>query len=259
MNPHLAGIRIFPIKSLDPETLEEARVHGGAGLEHDREYQLVDEQGRTLNGKRAGEKLMRIRSHFSFIFGEATLEDGESSIAARLPSKAAKLEAWLGERLAQTVKIERDAERGFPDDVEASGPTVISRATLVEVGGWFELGEDEARRRFRANLEIDGVPAFWEDRLYRPDASRRFTIGEVAFEGVNPCKRCAVPSHDSRTGGIPEPRFARLFAERRRETLPEWAPRERFDTFYRLSVNTRIPPSENGKALSLGDEVWIEE
>jgi uncharacterized protein YcbX len=256
-SPRLARITIFPLKSFDGVEVEETRVRGDAGLEHDREYRLADPNG-ALNGKRLAEKLIRIRSWFDLAFGELTLSADGDRLAVRLPRGAAELEAWLGARLGVPVSLERDERKGFPDDEEASGPTIVSRATLAEVGSWFGIGEAEARRRFRANLEIDGVPAFWEDCLYGPvGETRPFQIGEVTFEGVNPCARCAVPSRDSRSGEIFEPRFAKIFADRRRAALPEWAEASRFDHSYRLAVNTRLPLSENGKTLHHGDEVRL--
>jgi uncharacterized protein YcbX len=44
----------------------------------------------------------------------------------------------------------------------------------------------------------------WEDRLFAEDERSvvRFLIGDVAFEGSNPCARCPVPSRDPRTGEI---------------------------------------------------------
>ncbi|MBI3697280.1 MAG: MOSC domain-containing protein, partial [Acidobacteria bacterium] len=145
-----------------------------------------------------------------------------------------------------------DAAVGFPDDTNASGPTLVSTATLCEVARWFGADLDEMRRRFRANLEIDGVPAFWEDQLI----GVTFRLGEVAIEGVNPCARCAVPSRNSLTGEVVDPAFAKSFAERRAKALPPWADRRRFDHYYRLALNTRIPESEAGKIIRVGDCLW---
>lgn len=256
MNAHLSRITLFPLKSLDGQDVEEAVVLRNAGLRHDREYCLRDAAGKTLNTKKLGSELTRIRSEVHFGFGDIVLTDGATTETFNLERGRAKIEEWFSARLKQQVRLAYDPERGFPDDTEASGPTVISTATLEEVGSWFGLDLEETRRRFRANLEISGVPAFWEDHLYGPPGETvRFHIGEVAIEGVNPCARCAVPSNDSRGGGIPEPQFAKIFAEKRQATLPAWAPKDRFDHFYRLSVNTRIPESEAGKELHVSDEV----
>jgi uncharacterized protein YcbX len=112
----------------------------------------------------------------------------------------------------------------------------------------------EARRRFRTTLEIEGVPAFWEDQLFAESESSvvRFKIGDVGFEGSNPCARCPVPSRDSHTGAA-DGVFQKRFSELRRAQLPRWAPADRFDHFYRLATNTRVPSTEQGKLLCVGD------
>jgi MOSC domain-containing protein len=154
------------------------------------------------------------------------------------------------------VRIARDPEGGFPDDLESPGPTVISTATLQEVAGWYPgHNEHDMRCRFRANLEFDDCPAFWEDQLYGdPDSVVNFRIGEVRFSGINPCQRCVVPTRDPSTGDELAG-FQSTFTTRRRATLPAWANRARFDFFYRLAVNTRIAASETGKTIRVGDRV----
>lgn len=261
MNPHLARIRIFPVKSLDGQDVSEAVVLRNAGLLHDREYCLLDEDGRILNTKRVGERLVRIRSEVDFVFGEIRLSDGKRAASYHLERDRKKIETWLRRRRSRPVKLARDPDRGFPDDSDASGPTLVATETLREVASWFPgLDVGEVQRRFRANLEIDGVPAFWEDQLYSEPgrAPRPFRIGNVTLEGVNPSARCTVPSRDSRTGEIHEPDFARIFSERRRETLPPWVEESCFDHHYRLAVNTRIPETEAGKVLHCLDEVLLE-
>ncbi len=258
MTPHLARITVFPVKSLQGVSLGEARVRGGGGLLHDREYRFADDEGLSLNSKRMGEKLIRLESSFDLAFGELRVADDTGAITARLPSEAALVERWMSERLGCPAHLERDDQQGFPDDEEASGPTLVSTATLAAVAEWFDLDTDEMRRRLRANLEIDGVPAFWEDRLYAAaDQPRYFRLGDVRIEAVNPCARCTVPSRDSRSGSIADKRFAKVFAGRRRDTLPEWAEAARFDHYYRAAVNTRIPEVENGKILEIGDELRV--
>src|SRR5581483_2540325 len=101
-------------------------------------------------------------------------------------------------------KLVENLVNGFPDDLNAPGPTVISTATLRTVASWFPgLTVDDMRLRFRANLEIDGVEPFWEDRLYGEQGeSVTIRIGRVTIEGVNPCQRCVVPTRDPSTGHI---------------------------------------------------------
>ena len=98
------------------------------------------------------------------------------------------------------------------------------------------------------------MPAFWEDHLFAgdPRSTVRFRIGDVNFEGSNPCARSPVPARDAHTGAD-FVGFQKRFSEMRRAELPAWSPEERFDHFYRLSTNTRVPPTEQGKVLRLGD------
>ncbi len=154
--------------------------------------------------------------------------------------------------------LRRKSAGGFPDDKNAPGPTIIGQATLEEVHSWYSgLELAELRVRFRANLEIADAPAFWEDRLFgNPDETARFQIGDVMLEGTNPCQRCIVPTRDSRTGELNSD-FSPIFRARRQQTLPPWANAARFNHFYRLAVNTRVPASETGKSLRLGDEVRL--
>lgn len=258
MNPHLARIRLFPLKSFDGQDVAEAAVLRPGALAHDREYCFQEDAGAFVNAKRAGERLLRIRSVFDFGFGQITLSDGSGSVTFSMHCDAEPIEAWVGERVGVKVRLAHNANGGFPDDTEASGPTIVSRASLEAVGSWFDLSVDEVRLRFRANLEVDGVPAFWEDRLFGPDGETvRFRIGDVSLEGVNPCARCAVPSRDPQSGAVSPPEFAKVFADKRREALPAWAEPQRFDHYYRLAVNTRIPESEAGKVLKIGDSVDV--
>jgi hypothetical protein len=260
--PHLAAIRLHPIKSLDPISVNEARIGPNGGLELDRVWALYSFDGKWINAKRAP-AIHLIRARFKPDLSSVSLSASEDHrgiepIRLKFPEETEKAAKWFSEYFEQPV-IVRYAREGFPDDGLASGPTIVSTASLQAVCDWFEgITLDESRERFRATLEIDGVPSFWEDHLFGPDDNYvvRFKIGGVAFEGSNPCARCPVPPRNPRTGeeilG-----FSRRFSDLRRGTIPSWAPEARFDHFYRLSTNTRVPGTEQGKLLRLGDEVRL--
>jgi uncharacterized protein YcbX len=163
----------------------------------------------------------------------------------------------LTELLEQEIGLIENADGGFPDDTQAAGPTFITTSTLIAVADWFGLSHEEARRRFRANVELGPAPAFWEDKLYAADEPRSFRVGAANLVGTNPCQRCPVPSRDSQTGEV-TPLFAKTFSRRREETLPAWVPRSRFDHFYKLSVNTRRCDSDE-VAVRVGDAINIED
>ena len=256
--PVLAGIRIFPIKALDALVLSEAQVLAGGALTADRRFAMLDPAGNFVNGKRHP-GVHQIRARFSAAADAVVLsapdqrEQGFSLAGALGP-----VEAWLSACLGQPIRLGRDDEGGFPDDRKASGPTVVSTASLEEVARWFPgLTVESVRRRFRANLEIGGVPPFWEDRLYgAAGTARPFAIGPVTLAGINPCQRCPVPPRDPDTGEILSG-FQKRFSDLRRETLPAWADGSRFDHFYRFTVNT-VAPGQGGKSLRIGDPVRVD-
>jgi hypothetical protein len=258
--PHLANIRLHPIKSLDPVSVTGARIGPGGGLELDRAWAMYTVDGRWVNGKRTA-AIHLIRAAFAPDIGSVTLAvpGDRRNIPARqfaFPGDTESVAEWFSVYFEQQILVRYSAE-GFPDDTIASGPTIVSTATLKAVCDWFpSISLEQARQRFRATLELDGVPAFWEDHLFGEDENYavRFRIGEVAFEGSNPCARCPVPPRDPQTG-VELVGFQKRFSDLRRAQLPSWAPVERFDHFYRLSTNTRVAASESGKLLRIGDSV----
>ncbi len=255
----IARITLHPIKSLDGVAVEQASVSQGGTLVHDRAFALVDLEGKFVNGKR-NKEVHLLRSEFDLDTRTVTLyRQGESDKHRfQVEAQHAELEGWLSGFFGFPLRFMENGHTGFPDDLDAFGPTVLSSATLATVSAWFQRMEpDNLRLRLRANLEIEGVPPFWEDHLFHePGTVVGFAAGSVRMEGINPCQRCVVPSRDPTTGE-PYPNFQKIFATRREETLPSWAARSRFNHFYRLSVNTRIPSSESGKHIRIGDEVTV--
>lgn len=257
--PFLAHIYVFPIKSLDGISLMQSRVLKSGALEHDRMYALIDKQGKFVNGKK-NQKIHLIRSRFNPATQTITLrtQGTEQEQTFHIEYEQDALSTWLSDHFGFPVNIVQNSLGGFPDDVKNYGPTVISTGTLTEVASWFpSFDEHSMRLRLRTNLEIGGVPPFWEDRLFTyAKAVIRFQIGDVIIEGTNPCQRCVVPTRDPHTGET-YPFFQKTVAMERKELLPSWSTTSRFNHFYRLAVNTRIPASEAGKVLCVGDEVKI--
>jgi uncharacterized protein len=170
---------------------------------------------------------------------------------------------WLSEAFGLGVLLLERREGGFPDDRDAPGPTLAATATLAEVARWFSLDIAECRRRFRVNLELGGCDAFWEDALASParpalapslaDMSpdlpvdpyadlpppepRELTIGNVRLRAVNVCRRCVVPTRDSRTGEVSE-QFRDNFEARRSRSLRPDVDAATWSHWYRLAVNT---------------------
>ena len=170
--PTLDRITIYPLKSLDGVDLAECRVLACGALENDRRWRLVDMDGRVVNAKRTA-RFHPIRAEYDLAERLITLSrwsDGPNEPAHTFPLSPGPEGPceWLSEALGMRVLLEERRDGGFPDDREAPGPTLVATESLAEVGRWFGFDLAEARRRFRANLEIGGCDAFWEDTLASP-------------------------------------------------------------------------------------------
>jgi len=267
----LSNIRLHPIKSLDPVHVKKARIGPGGGLEFDLAWALYSVDGQWVNGKRTA-AIHLIRAAFAPDLSSVTLSvpGDQRKIQATtftFPGDTVAASKWFSEFFEQPVTV-RHSPEGFPDDTVAYGPTIVSTASLQAVCDLFRgMDLEEARQRFRTTLEIDGVPAFWEDQLFGEEERSvdrlavtkntvRFRIGEVNFEGSNPCARCPVPPRDPRTGEI-IPGFQKIFSDYRRSHIPPWSPEARFDHYYRMATNTRVASTETGKLLRVGDPVLL--
>jgi len=295
--PTLDRITIYPVKSLDGVDVTEARVLPSGALEHDRRWQLTDIDGRVLNAKRSP-LFHAIRAEFDLEARLVTLAIDPLAIQARAIPGVERLASltpetfplvpgpdgpcgWLAEALSAGVRLEPGAaasasseasasvlllerpDGGFPDDREAPGPTLVSTASLEEIARWFGFDLAESRRRFRANLEIGGCDAFWEDALASParpglapsladlpgdipadpyatlppPEPKEFSIGEARFKTTNVCKRCVVPSRSSTTGAVTT-HFRDAFEARRGRSLRPDVDASGWGHRYRLAVNT---------------------
>ncbi|WP_224268854.1 MOSC domain-containing protein [Haloprofundus salinisoli] len=256
----LRRIFVYPIKSLDPQPVDAATIVENGGFDGDREFALFDADGRYVNGKR-NRDVHRLRSSVDRDEETVRLEPHGGDVRT-FALDSDELTDWISSYFGEPVTLERERAGGFPDDTDASGPTVISTATIRALASWYpDIGAESMRRRLRPNLEVDGVPAFWEDRLFSSRGETvEFAVGDgddsVVFEGVNPCQRCVVPSRDPHTGEEYDG-FRERFVEKRRETMPEWSGGDWFDHHFRVMVNTRVDEADWGETLSVGDEVEI--
>ncbi len=303
--PTLDRITIYPVKSLDGLEIVEGGVLPSGGLENDRRWRLVDMDGRVINAKRSP-LFSAIRAEFELDERLVTLWVDPAAVAAAalpatdldrlrrlagypggplvrdsfhlVPGQGGPCE-WLSEVFGGRVLLQERADGGFPDDRDAPGPTLISTATLMEVARWFGFDLAESRRRFRANLEIGGCDAFWEDTLASPvrpglqssladlpadltvnpyadlppPETREFSIGDAIFIATNVCRRCVVPTRDSRTGAVTE-YFREAFEARRSRGMRADVDAADWGKLYRLGVNTVTIAAPTGH-LSTDD--WL--
>jgi uncharacterized protein YcbX len=267
--PTLDRITLYPVKSLDGVCVDEARVLPSGGLEFDRRWRLVDMDGRVVNAKRTA-AFHPIRAEFDLAEKLVSLSrwsDPPTAAAATfalVPGREGPCE-WLSEALSIGVLLEERPDGGFPDDRDAAGPTLVSTASLAEVARWFGFDLAESRRRFRANLEIGGCDAFWEDTLASParpglapsltdlpgdipadpyatlppPEPKEFSIADARFRATNVCKRCVVPTRDSRLGAVTA-HFRDAFEARRSRGLRPDVDASGWGHLYRLGINTQL-------------------
>ena len=151
----LCRIEIFPIKSLDGIALETARITPGGILEKDRVFAIKDADGKVVNGKRTA-RVHQLRCAFDPGINEVRLWQGSESPVQFPLDDPGSMSGWLSDFFGFPVGLHHEAEKGFPDDREAFGPTIVSEASLAAIRQWFpELTLESIRRRFRANLELD--------------------------------------------------------------------------------------------------------
>ncbi|RLM51584.1 MOSC domain-containing protein [Halorubrum sp. Atlit-28R] len=250
-------LTVFPVKGLDGVDVEAARVLDGGTLERDREFALFDADGDVVNGKRT-DRVHDLATDFDPESGALRVETPDGAVRRfDLEAEPARAAAWFGDFFDADLRLRRDESLGYVDRRDM-GPSVVSTATLEAVASWFDgVTVDGARRRLRANVEVSGVPAFWEDRFVGEGAPA-FEIGGVRVEGVTPCGRCVVPERDPDTGE-PTPEFRERFVQRRKATFPEWADADAFDHYYSLTTIARIPERHRGETIRVGDEVAVRE
>jgi uncharacterized protein YcbX len=253
---HIERLTVYPVKALDGMDREESEILSGGTLAFDREFALHDSDGDAYNGKQAA-AVHDLTTAFDpatrTLRVDAPGDDREFALGTA--DGRTRAAAWFSDFFGVDLTVVRDTDRGYVDRREM-GPSVISTATLETVASWFEdVTVEGARRRLRANVEVGGVSAFWEDHFVGPDAPA-FEAGGVRIEGVTPCGRCVVPERDPDTGE-PTPEFRERFIRRRRETFPDWADGDAFDHFYTLMLIARVPEGDRGKTIAVGDDVRV--
>jgi uncharacterized protein YcbX len=189
IEPVLSRITIYPIKSLDGVDLKRAIISEGGCLLHDREYAMSDEGGNFINGK-SNSLVHSLRSKIDFESETISFRQNADTDWKHfhLQKEKSAIESFLTEYFGIKTLLLRNKTGRFMDIPDISGITILSTASLQEVSTWFSfMNLDETRKRFRATLEIEGVPAFWEDHLFSKEGRGiEFKVGDVTLFGMSP-------------------------------------------------------------------------
>ncbi|WP_420391735.1 MOSC domain-containing protein [Acuticoccus sp.] len=219
----VASLHVYPVKSLSAVSVEEAAVEP-RGLRGDRRAMIVDADGRFLSQREHPAMARLVAAPDGD--GVIVTPPGRAPIAAHPTGErrnvtvwretvdavgvdAAADEAlsdWFGDAVRLVIMDEcsvRPADPTFADDAPVSfadGYPLLLTATasLDDLNARLEDGGADAvpMARFRPNITVRTDEPWWEDTL----ASAR--IGDVVFDFVKPCARCAVTTTDQASGTV---------------------------------------------------------
>jgi uncharacterized protein YcbX len=259
IQPVVSKITIYPVKSLDGTALQKATITEGGCLLHDREFAIIDEEGNFINGK-SNPLVHTLRSTVDFENETISFRPMKQTewMQFHLQENKPAINSWLSDYFGIKATLVQNKTGRFMDIPDISSVTVLSSSSLQEVTGWFDhMNLEETRKRFRATIEIEGVPAFWEDHLFSEEGKGiEFTAGDVTLFGMSPRARCVVPTRHPHTGEVIHA-FPKSFAKHRAATVPAWSTLKNYGHYYYLTVNCYVPATEIGKIVEVGDEIKI--
>lgn len=218
----VSEIWIYPIKSLRGVRCEKASVMK-KGLENDRRWMLIDEDGMFMtqrsmpqmalfqvsfeNGKvsvlhrKNGSAHSFTAGHHEISAVKAQL--WEDSVDVNEVSK--ETSAWFSDQLQMNCRLvyfPEENDRGVASDYAGPGEHVsladgfpfliIGQASLDDLNT--RLPEPVSINRFRPNFVFIG------GRPYEEDTWKNFSIGVNRFQGVKNCSRCTLTTVNPETG-----------------------------------------------------------
>ncbi len=217
----VSQIRVYPVKSCGGWSLQEARVIE-TGFEHDREWMVVDEDGRFVTQRQCPnmaliapalqtEKLVLNAPRMPEIAipilttGPKKSVDVWGDVCAAI-DQGDDAAAWLTEFLGKKLRLVRmapDFKREIKMKYKKKGDEVVgfadrlpflivSEASVQDLNA--RLGEPLPVDRFRPNIVIAGGSAFQEDGW------KRIRIGAVTIRVVKQCDRCEITTVNQMTG-----------------------------------------------------------
>lgn len=217
----VSEVNVYPIKSCAGTALHEARIDA-RGFVNDRRWLVVNEQGR-FQTQREIARMALVKPHVDELsltltapemeaFELAADEGGQrvevviwkdSGVGAIDQGDAAA--EWLSTFLKRKVRLVRFADDYFRQVSQQYAPResdqvgfadgypflFISEASLADLNT--RLAEPLPMNRFRPNIVISGTEPYAEDTW------KVVRIGEVEFDVVKPCARCAITTTDQTT------------------------------------------------------------
>lgn len=222
----LSEIWIYPLKSLGGISLQQVKVTE-RGLENDRRWLLVDENGSFLTQRQFPQLALfqpAINDEYLTISHRQNNSEAlKISLAPTNYQKKVSVKVW-DDTIDDALEVSNEANEWFskalemsvklvymPDDSRRevdkkyaiSGEEIISfsdaypflvigQSSLDDLNS--RLKESVKMNRFRPNLVFKGGEAYEEENWYEVQ------IGKATFWGVKPCARCILTTIDQESG-----------------------------------------------------------
>jgi uncharacterized protein YcbX len=210
----VASLHRYPVKGLAPEALTSARMETGGGMPGDRRFAIA--RGRTAYDdarpkwlrkeafvmlmRDGDERLARLRCAYADQGRtlEMTPPDG-APVRVDLGSAAGRTEAarvlngLLGRRPDGPVRVVPAGPLSLTD-IPQNGLSIINRASVADFAR--RVGRVVDPMRFRANVYVDGLPA-WAERDW---IGRTVHAGAVELAVDAHIERCKATEVDPATG-----------------------------------------------------------
>jgi len=207
----VSRISIAPVKGLGLVHPEEVLLEHH-GVRENRRFHIVDADGRRFNQLRNG-ALVQIRpeydaetEHLTLRSPDGSVAEGEISLGAEVTTDfygrsvvghnvegpwSRALSGWAGQplRLVQSPP-------GLAVDRARGHVSLISTASLAELGRESEQGAPVDGRRFRMLFELDGCEPHEEDRW----VEQHLRIGDAVIRIRGDVGRCAITTQNPETG-----------------------------------------------------------
>jgi uncharacterized protein len=223
----LSEIYIYPIKSLGGIRLETANITT-RGLENDRRFMLVDENGRFLS-QREYPQLAIFQTEIEAAFLKITNKKNGSTLKISLQysilhsfSHSIIVQIWDDETTAievseeatnwftqaldiptRLVYMHEESQRKTDAQYSLTGEEITSFSDGYPILIIGQSSLDDLNNRLENPVNINRFRpnfVFTNGEPFEEDAWHEFTVGNVRFFGVKPCARCIMTTIDQETG-----------------------------------------------------------
>jgi uncharacterized protein YcbX len=224
--PRIAALYCYPVKSARGWSLVSTTLVA-TGLQHDRQWMLVDERRRFLTQRElpqlatlevaldGGQMQLHAPGQTPLRFASSASPELAKLSACRVQvwnDECAAFDcgdpaaAWLSTWLQRPIRLVRFDEcearlsnPGFSGAIAAPNHfsdgyplLVANRSSLDDLCA--RMGRELPMERFRPNIVLEGLPAYAEDEI------RELQLGAVRLRLVKACTRCVITTTDQRSG-----------------------------------------------------------